>query len=63
MKEPEAKKISLTKTHSRNTLEESAIARKENDHDGNQPQPSNGIHPTNGKKYLTKMRRGSHNEA
>jgi hypothetical protein len=56
MKEPEAKKISLTGTHSRNTLEESAIARKENDHDGNQPQPSNGIH-------LTKMRRGSHNEA
>ncbi len=39
------KKILLTGMHFRSILEESAIARKENDHDSSHSQLNNGLHP------------------
>ena len=45
MKEPEVKKTLLTEMHFRSILEESAIARKENNHDSSHSQINNGLHP------------------
>ena len=63
MKEPEVKKILLTGMHFRSTLEESAIARKENDHDRSHSLTQQRTSPGKVKRYLTKMGRGCHNEA